>query len=79
MSRANNRNVECFTDYEGLDPRTAAAIQKKIIKEGKRNVATRLLRAKNDKDKIAAWKQDLLRVLQVFNVGSFVAVQHLFT
>ena len=74
MSWANNTNVECFTDYEGPDHRTAAAIQKKIIKEGKRNVASRLFRSKNDKDKVAAWKQDLLRVLQVFNVSSFVSV-----
>jgi hypothetical protein len=26
--------------------------------------------SKDDKDKIAAWKQDLVRVLQVFNVRS---------
>lgn len=52
------------------DRRTVAAIQKEVVKQGKRSVVSRLLHAKNDKDKIASWKQDLLAVLQVFNVRS---------
>ena len=45
-------------------------IQKKVVKQGKRNVVLRFILTKSDKEKIAAWKQDLLRVLQVFNVCS---------
>jgi hypothetical protein len=45
-------------------------IQEKIVKQGKRNMASRLLSAKDDKDRIAAWMQGLFRVLQVFNVRS---------
>jgi hypothetical protein len=30
----------------------------------------RFILAKDDKDKIAGWKQDLVRILQVFNVRS---------
>ena len=47
-----------------------ASIQKKIVKQGKRNVASRLLHAKNDKEIITAWKQDLNKILHVFNVSS---------
>jgi hypothetical protein len=45
-------------------------MQKKVVKRGKRNGVTRFILAKDDKDKIAAWKQDLVRILQVFNVRS---------
>jgi len=37
---------------------------------GKRNVVLRLLHAKDDKDTIVTWKQDLTRVLHIFNVRS---------
>ena len=39
-----------------------------IEKQGKRNVVSRHLHARNDKEKIAAWKLDLNRILHVFNV-----------
>jgi len=45
-----------------------AAIQRGIVKQGKRNLISRHLRAKNDKETIAAWRLDLMRILQVFNV-----------
>ena len=45
-------------------------MQKKIIKQDKRNVVSRMLHAKEDKDKIATWKQDLNRFLHIFNVRS---------
>ena len=45
-----------------------AEIQRKVIKLGKRNVASRVFHAKVDRDKIAAWRYDLVRVLHVFNV-----------
>ena len=53
---------------DALYRRTLAEIQRKVVKQGKRNVASRLVHAKGDKDKIVAWTQDLLRVLNVFNV-----------
>jgi hypothetical protein len=49
-----------------------AEIQRKIIKQGKRNAASRLVHAKNDKDTIATWRSDLARILLVFNVSSVV-------
>ena len=51
--------------------RTVAKIQKKIVKQGKRNAVSRLFRAKDDKEAIATWNQDLIRILHVFNVRSF--------
>lgn len=50
-----------------------AAIQK-IVKQAKRDAASPLFRKKNDKDKITAWRQDLAKVLQVFNVCSISSV-----
>jgi len=49
-------------------------IQRRIIKQGKRNVVSQHLHAKNDKEKIAAWRLDLNRILQVFNVCFIVSV-----
>jgi hypothetical protein len=46
------------------------------VKQGKRNVAIRFILAKGDKERIAAWKQDLVRVLHVFNVRSIGPVEH---
>ena len=56
-------------------------IQKKVIKQGQRNPISRHLHAKNDKEKIAAWKLELNRILQVFNVcsRSIVSVWRLLT
>jgi hypothetical protein len=56
--------------YQCLNRRTLAGIQRKVVKQGKRNALSRFILAKGDKDKIAAWKQDLIRVLHVFNVRS---------
>jgi len=56
-----------------------AEIQRKVIKQTRRNPASRLLHAKNDKETIAAWKSDLNRILHVFNVRSIVPVWLLLT
>src|SRR5258708_3197989 len=48
--------------------RTVAEIQKNVVKQSKRNPASRLFHAKNDKDTIAAWRLELNRILHVFNV-----------
>jgi len=56
-------------------------IQRNIIKQGKRNAISRHLHAKNDKERIAGWRLDLNRILQVFNVcsRSIVSVLRLLT
>ena len=51
-----------------------AEIQRKVIKQSKRNAVSRIIHAANDKDAIAAWKLDLNRILQVFNVRSVTFV-----
>ena len=45
-------------------------MQKNVNKQGKRNVVVRFILSKVDKERIAAWNQDLVRVLHVFNVRS---------
>jgi hypothetical protein len=45
-------------------------MQRKVVKRGKRGGVLRFILAKDDKEKIAGWKQDLVRILQVFNVRS---------
>jgi hypothetical protein len=60
-----------FTD-DALDRSTLAEIQRGVIKKGKRNVVSRLFRAKSDKEAIASWKSDLSKILLVFNVSSVV-------
>ena len=47
-----------------------AEIQKKIVDRGGRHVVSRVLNAKSDKDAIVAWRQDLNRILHIFNVRS---------
>ena len=42
----------------------------KVEKRGGRNRGSRLFHARNDKDKIAAWRAELDRILLVFNVRS---------
>ena len=58
------------TAYRCPNHRMIAEIQGKVIKLGKQNVASRIFHAKVDKDKIAAWRNDLVRVLHIFNVRS---------
>ena len=53
--------------------RAASDIQKKAIEQKGRNYASRLIHAKGDKDKIVAWKLELDRILQVFNVRSLAS------
>jgi hypothetical protein len=53
-----------------IDRRAVAEMQRRVDKQGKRSVVVRFMLAKGDKDKIAAWNQDLVRILHVFNVRS---------
>ena len=54
-------------------------IQQGIVKQGKRGVISRHFHAKNDKDKIAAWRSDLNRILGIFNVRLIASVWPLLT
>ena len=79
MSRVlSNAHAEGF-NYPGDNCRTVAGIQRKIIRWGKRHAVSRVLHAKDEKDTIAAWKQDFNRILQVFNVRSVGSAWYLLT
>jgi hypothetical protein len=75
VSRASNAHGERST-YQCLTRRMLAGIQRKVVKQGKRNAVVRFILAKGDKEKIAGWRQDLARVLRVFNVRSIGPVWH---
>ena len=45
-------------------------IQDRITEKGKRNLFSRLVHAKNDKETIATWNSDLNGILRIFNVRS---------
>ena len=47
-------------------------IERKVIKQSKRNAASRLLHARNDKETITGWKLEFNRILQLFTVCSVV-------
>jgi len=49
-------------------------MERKTIKQGKRNVLSRFFHATNDKETIAGWRTDLNRILLVFNVRSVMFV-----
>jgi len=53
-------------------------MERKTIKQGKRNVLSRFFHATNDKETIAGWRSDLNRILLVFNVRSVMFVWLLF-
>ena len=46
----------------------------KILKQGKRNVISPLVRTQNDEEAIAIWRSDLDRILDVFNVRATISV-----
>jgi LysM repeat protein len=45
-----------------------AEIQEKAIEKAGRNLFSRLVHAKDDKDTVASWRLDLNRILHIFNV-----------
>ena len=65
-------HISCLSTYYGLDCRTIAEIQEKVLKRSGRGRVSRFLHSRDDKDAIAAWKSDLNRILHVFNVRSNV-------
>ena len=56
-----------------------AEIEGNVVELGKRNVVSRLFHSKDDKERIAAWRLDLNRVLHVFNVRSITPLPTLLT
>ena len=57
--------------YEDPNLRTLGAIRKEIVgKKDKRNMPSRLFHGKDNVGAIAGWKQDLFRILQIFQVRS---------
>ena len=50
--------------------RTLAEIQRNVVAQGERNMASRMFHSRNDKDAIATWRQSLHTILQIFNVRS---------
>jgi hypothetical protein len=57
-----------------IDGRSVTEMQRRVDKQGKRNPVFRFILAKSDKDKITAWRQELVRILHVFNVCSTTSV-----
>ena len=56
-----------------------AEIRRTVIKRSKRNVLSRHLVAKGDKEKIATWRVELEKMIRDFNVRSIVTVRRLLT
>ena len=77
MSYTINAPFDCIVD--DTDSRMVAEIQRKTIKQSKRNVLSRFFHATSDKETIAGWRSDLNRILLVFNVRSVVFVWPLLT
>ena len=69
MSPTDDAYCTRFT-HSALDRRTVSEIQRKIIEKRERNSLSQLVHARNDKETIATWRLDLIRILQVFNVRS---------
>ena len=62
-----------------VDHRTVKKIEEGVTERMKRNRVSMLFHARNDKETIASWKSDLVRILGVFNVRSVVYVWLLLT
>ena len=77
MSQAGNVDAGSSLIYlpmTALGRRSVVEMQRSVDKRGKRNVVLRFMLSKVDKDKIAAWNQDLTRLLHIFNVRSIGSV-----
>ena len=62
----------CRLVYNAFDCRTVAQIQRSAIEPDNRNLFSRILNPKKDKDAIAAWRSELDRIVHVFEVRSTV-------
>ena len=63
-------HISRSSTHHDLDRRIVAEIHEKVKKRSGRNSVSRFFHSSDDKDAIAAWKGDLARLLQVFNVCS---------
>ena len=79
MSYARNLHFGYLVYDTFADSRTVAEIQRKTIKQSKRNVLSRLIHSGSGKGTIATWRSDLNRTLLAFNVCSRVCVLPLLT
>jgi len=52
--------------------RIVTEIQEKIVEKGERNLLSRLVHARNDKEIITSWRSDLNSILHVFNTELIV-------
>ncbi|KAF9643809.1 hypothetical protein BDM02DRAFT_3122889, partial [Thelephora ganbajun] len=66
LERPDELSKPVFEAIEQLTT-TVASIQKKIVKQGKRNAFNQRFHAKKDKETIATWRVHLNRILNVFN------------
>ena len=73
MSPTSDEHRACFT-YHVQNRRTVKGIEERVTEKGKRNRAHRLFHSRNDKETIASWRSDLIRILGVFNVRPVVYV-----
>ena len=70
--------TECLT-YKCPNRRTVNRINRGVISRSKRPAGSRFLYAKDDQNVIATWKEDLIRVIHVFNVRSADSGRYLLT
>ena len=66
VSYSDNARFDTSLTILSTDHRTIAEIQRKIVKQSKRDAISRYFRSKNDKETIAGWKLELDRILQIF-------------
>ena len=69
MSRTGNVYIK-GPNYSYFNRRTVVAIQKEIVKQGKRGPVSSSFHAKGDKELITAWERELDRVFHIFNVSA---------
>jgi hypothetical protein len=51
-----------------IDGRSVTEMQRTVDEQGKQSAVFRSIVAEGDEDKIVAWRQELVRILHVFNV-----------
>lgn len=68
MSRAKDHVVSRRVAYRASDRSAVAEIERNVIRLGKQKIFSGLFHSKDDKEKIAAWRLDLNRILHIFNV-----------
>ena len=64
-----NMEAECFAD-EGFNRRAVAEIRRRVIKNGQRNIVSRLVYKKDDKNEMAGWILALRNLGRAFIVCS---------